>query len=88
MGGSDSAKGCVLVSPLFKPQKLKAGKAFPTVIKFSSRAVKDLLRSRVSGSLQLSLEYPASDTLRIVEYYSCGLQRGKGNKATMEKRPS
>ncbi|GBN56997.1 hypothetical protein AVEN_125486-1 [Araneus ventricosus] len=36
MGGSDSAKGCVLVSPLLKPQKLKAGKAFPTVIKFSS----------------------------------------------------
>ncbi|GBN79789.1 hypothetical protein AVEN_247261-1 [Araneus ventricosus] len=36
MGGLDSAKGCVLVSPLLKPQKLKAGKAFPTVIKFSS----------------------------------------------------
>ncbi|GBN27659.1 hypothetical protein AVEN_103459-1 [Araneus ventricosus] len=85
MGGSDSAKDCVLVSPLLKPQKLKAGKAFPTVIKFSSEMAKDLLRSRVSGSLKLSLEYLAGDTLRTVE---CTVQRRKGNKSTMEKRRS
>ncbi|GBN68464.1 hypothetical protein AVEN_90041-1 [Araneus ventricosus] len=78
MGGSDSAKGCVLVSPLLKPQKLKAGKAFPTVIKFSSGDKGSALLEGF-GVTPSSLGIPG---MRYIE------NSAASNKSTMEKRPS
>ncbi|GBM48203.1 hypothetical protein AVEN_72480-1 [Araneus ventricosus] len=75
MGGSDSAKGCVLVSLLLKPQKLKAGKAFPTVIKFSS-GDKGSASLEGFGVTPSSLGIPA---MRYIE--NSGVNSAASNKA-------